>query len=172
MDLRKMLQNGHSKAQTYAIVSYIDNNPKRFKALVNMYLEGPYKITQRAAWPLSICVEQDPQLIAPHLKKILDYLKTPGTHDAVRRNTMRLLQFIQIPKRYHGQVAEICFKYLMDRRVAVAIRVFSMTVLSQIIKEQTGLREELKLILEDQLPYESPAFVSRATKVLKEIRSN
>ena len=98
MDLKKMLQKGHSKAHSNAIAYYIGNNANRFKALVEVYLNGPYRITQRAAWPLSICVERWPYLIAPHLKRILDYLHEPDIHDAVKRNTVRLLQFIDIPK--------------------------------------------------------------------------
>jgi hypothetical protein len=169
MDLEKTLKKGHSRAQSNAIVSYIAGNPERLKALVKVYLNGPYRMTQRAAWPLSLCVEKWPYLIDPHLGKILNYLKTPGAHDAVRRNTMRLLQFIDIPKRHRGQVADICFEYLQNRKVAVAIRVFSMTVLSHIIKDQPDMKRELKLLLEDHLPYSSAAFINRAKKVLKEI---
>lgn len=164
-----MLQKGHSKAHSNAIAYYIGNNANRFKALVKVYLNGPYRITQRAAWPLSICVERWPYLIAPHLKRILDYLHEPDIHDAVKRNTVRLLQFIDIPKKYHGQVAEICFEYLQDRRTAIAIRVFSMTTLSHIIKDQPDMKNELRMILEDNFPYGSAAFKSRAKKVLKEI---
>lgn len=164
-----MLQKEHTKAQSNAIAYYIGNNANRFKALVKVYLNGPYRITQRAAWPLSICVERWPYLIVPHLKKILDYLHKPNIHDAIKRNTVRLLQFIHIPKKYHGQVADICFEYLQDRKTAVAIRVFSMTTLSHIIKDQPDMKKELRMILEDQLPYGSPAFKSRAKKVLKEI---
>jgi hypothetical protein len=53
--------------------------------------------------------------------------------------------------------------------MAVAIRVFSMTVLANVIEDQPDMRRELKLILEDQLPYGSSAFKSRGNKVLKKI---
>jgi hypothetical protein len=81
MDLKKMLQKGHSKTQTNAIVEYIGINPIKFKALVEVYLKGPYKTTQRAAWPLSICVKREPSLIYPHLKKVLNFLQVPDIHD-------------------------------------------------------------------------------------------
>ena len=167
MDLKKRLDLGHSKTQTNEIVDYVNGIPNRFKELVEVYLKGPYRTTQRAAWPLSICVEKWPYLIDPHLKKLLDFLQKPGTHDAVRRNTMRLLQFIEIPKSYHGRVADICFEYLQDPTVAVAIRVFSMTVLTNIIRDQPDMKKELRLILEDQLPYGTAAFKNRGMKVLK-----
>jgi len=169
MDLKKRLDLGQTKTQTDELVDYVNGIPNRFKKLVEVYLKGPYRTTQRAARPLSICVEKWPYLIDPHLKKLLDRLQKPGIHDAVKRNTMRLLQFIDIPKCYHGQVADLCFEYLQNPKIAVAIRVFSMTVLSNVIEGQPEMKRELKLILEDQLPYGSAAFKSRGIKVLKKI---
>ena len=171
MDLKKRLDLGQSKTQTNQIVDYVNGIPIRFKELVEVFLNGPYRTTQRAAWPLSICVEKWPYLIDPHLKKILDSLQKPGIHDAVKRNTMRLLQFILIPKRHHGRVGNLCFDYLQDPKVAVAIRVFSMTVLANISVDQPDIKKELKLILEDHLPFGTAAFKSRATKVLKALRN-
>jgi hypothetical protein len=167
MDVREVILREHSKAQAVKIAKFIGADPKKFTFLVGVFLKGPYRVTQRAAWPLSLVVEQHPALILPHLKKILDHLKQPGIHDAVKRNTMRLLQFIDVPKRYHGRVADICFTFLRARKEAVAIRVFSMTVLANISMQNPELKPELKMIIEDQLPYESPAFVSRARRLLK-----
>lgn len=167
MDLKKRLNLGQSKMQTHEVVDYVNGIPERFKQLVEVFIAGPYRVTQRAAWPLSICVEKWPYLVDPHLGKVLRMLGKPGIHDAVARNTMRLLQFIDIPKRYHGVVAELCFAYLHNPKQAVAIRVFSMTVLANISSDEPDLKHELKLVLEDQLPFGTSAFKSRATKVLK-----
>ena len=167
MDLKKRLNLGQSKMQTHEVVDYVNGIPNRFKELIEVFLAGPYRVTQHAAWPLSICVEKWPYLIDPHLGKVLKALGKPGIHDAVTRNTMRLLQFIDIPKRYRGAVAELCFAYLQNPKQAVAIRVFSMSVLANICVHEPELKQELKIILEDQLPFGTAGFKSRATKVLK-----
>src|SRR5688500_2686004 len=112
MDLKKRLELGQSKLQTGEIVEYVNGRPNRFKLLLEVFLNGSYHITQRAAWPLSICVERWPYLIDSHLKTLLDFLDKPRIHDAVKRNTVRLFQFIDIPKRYHGKVTALCFEYL------------------------------------------------------------
>jgi hypothetical protein len=170
MDLKKALLRDHSRAQAAKIADYVANKEALFKELVEVYLAGPYRITQRAAWPLSICVERHPRLIKPHLSRILGYLDTPGIPDAVKRNTIRLLQFVDIPGSYYGRVAKICFNYLGNRKEPVAVRVFSMTVLSHITRNEPELKRELGIIIEDHLPYATPGFVSRARKVLKEIK--
>jgi len=169
MDLRTALRKEHSKFQTTKIADYVGINRARFKQLVDVYLAGPYRITQRAAWALSLCVERVPGLLGPHLGPILDHLGTPGVHDAAKRNTVRLLQFIDIPKKYHGKVVDLCFGYLSSKKEPVAVKVFSMSVLKTLVQNEPDLRREFRLVIEDQLPYASPAFRSRASKVLKEI---
>jgi hypothetical protein len=169
MDLVAVILQEHSRAQALKISKWVGADPKKFTILVDVFLKGPYRVTQRAAWPLNFVVEQHPGMIIPHLKKILDHLNRPGIHDAVKRNTMRLLQFIDVPKKYEGRIADTCFNFLRNRKEAVAIRVFAMTVLANISMQNPDLKPELKIIIEDQIPYESPAFVSRAKRVLKRL---
>ena len=171
MDLRREIVKEHSKRHPHKVADYIRDNTKRFAELVDVYLAGPYRVTQRSAWPLSICVENHPELIRPHLKKVLDHLTHPNIHDSVKRNTMRLLQFVDIPKRFHGRIATICFDYLQSKTEPVAVKVFSMTVLTHIIDEQPDLKNELIIILEDQFPFATAAFRSRARKVLKSLKA-
>ncbi len=169
MDLRKVLLQQHAKANATKIADYVGHNGARFKQLIIVYLAGPGKIAQRASWPLTICVERYPSIVLPHLKGLLDYLDTPGIHDAAKRNTIRMLQYVDLPKRSHGRVISVCFHYLHDKREPVAIRVFAMTVLGRLTKDLPDLKRELRIIIEDQLPYGSAGFISRARKVIKEL---
>jgi hypothetical protein len=169
MEIKKTLLKDHSKEITDSIVKYIGRNNSRFAELVKVYLAGPYRVSQRAAWPLSYCIMAHPQLIDGHLSKILKFVKKPGNHESVKRNTVRLLQFIEIPKRFHGQVVDLCFGYLTDPKEAIATKVFSMTVLASLVGGIPELKKELKIVIEDQMPYGSAGFISRGKKVLKEL---
>src|SRR6187549_2304803 len=131
MDITKELLKEHSKRQTSKVVKYIGNDPKRFNILIKTFLAGPYRVTQRAAWPLSYCVEENPSLIKPHLKSVLKMLSKPDAHDAVKRNILRFLQDIEIPRRFYGTLADRCFSF-MDSKEPIAVRVFAMTVLANI----------------------------------------
>lgn len=170
MNLVDVLLKTHSASQANKIARYVGKDPARFAALVAVFLEGPYRVTQRASWPLSKCVEKHPELIKPHLRLLLKKLKEPDLHPAVRRNAMRLLQFIHVPKNLQGMVADIGFSYLSDTREPVAVRVFAMTVLANMAKEIPELKNELIVMIEDQLPYSSAAFISRGRKTLKMLR--
>ncbi len=169
MKLVQELEKGHSKALTDKIVDYVGNRPLRFTRLVAVYLAGPYRVTQRAAWPLGYCIQRHPDLVKPHLAKLLWYAEQPGVHDAVKRNTVRMLQFIDIPRRYQGHVAALCLRFVGDAEQPIAVRCFSLTVLSNMVQTFPDLGRELRLIIEDQLPYYGPALRSRATRVLLQL---
>ncbi len=82
-----------------------------------------------------------------------------------------MLQFIPIPKSSQGQVASLCFKFLNDPKQPIAVRVFSMTVLANLAREVPELQRELRILIEDQLPYGSAGFVSRGRSILKKLKA-
>ena len=168
MDLRSTILKEHSKRQTMKVVNYIGDNQHRFDELVKLFLGNEYRVTQGAAWPLSYCVQAHPALIKKHLRKIIQNMRKP-VHVAVKRNTVRFLQDIEIPKNLHGITTDICFRMLNSKDEPVAVKVFSMTVLANICKEHTELKKELKLSVEAQLPYGSAGFLNRAKKILKQV---
>lgn len=171
MNLEAEILKEHSKKQTLKIVDYIGNDKHRFATLMDLFLEGGYRITQRSAWAVSCCAEKHPELIIPWLEKIIDNLGKP-LHDAVKRNTVRILQDLDIPEKLQGKVADKCFHFLASRKEPVAVKVFSMTVLGNLCIKEPALANELKLLIEEQLPYATPGFLSRARKVLKQLKDN
>lgn len=166
LDYRKLLSVNPGKAQVAEIVRVAGEDPKEFKKLIAVFFEGPYRVTQHAAWPLSYIVKAHPDLLTPYFADVLKLCRRKDVHDAVKRNTMRMLQFVEIPRKYHGQVADLATGFLRDRKVPIAIRVFSMTVLANLAEHYPDLKRELSLIISEELPYGSPGFVSRARKIL------
>jgi hypothetical protein len=161
-----MLVKEHSKAQCDRIVAYVGDDAARFAELMRLFLSGEYRITQRAAWPLSYGVRQYPALINPYFKSILDHLGKKGLHGAVVRNTVRLLQDVEIPKRYQGRVMSICFDFIQAPETAIAVKAFSLTVLHRLSRDYPEILPELKLIIEEQWDQAPPAFRSRAKKIM------
>jgi hypothetical protein len=166
MDLRETILAVHSKANAERIVKWIGSNQQRFDELFNLFLNDEDLVVQRAAWPMSYAVIANPQLIQKHFSKLLRNLEKPGRHVAVRRNTVRLLQDIPIPKKFHGEVMNICFDYISSPTEAVAVKAFSLTVLQNLSKQYPEIRQELKTIIEDRWEHETAAFRSRAKKIL------
>ncbi len=169
MNIAHALLKENSKAQRQKIVDYIGKNSALFAELVDIFLSEDYGLVQRAAEPLAMCARTNLQLIKPHLKRIIHNLMKPNLRDAVTRNTLRLLQEVEVPTSLQGDITQLCFNYLTDVKAAIAIKVFAMTVLAKITRQYPELKVELKLIIEDQLPYGSAGFVSRGRKIIKQL---
>ncbi|MEQ9591302.1 MAG: hypothetical protein RLN86_01825 [Cyclobacteriaceae bacterium] len=169
MNIIKELSKDFSKAKRDKIVAYIGKDKERFKELIEAFLNGPYRQTQRAAWPLSYAIKKNPSLIKPHLNRVIRNLSKPSIHDAVKRNTVRFLQSIDIPSSLQGEALDTCFKFLQSPKEPIAIKVFSMTVIANLAKEHPEIQNELKTIIEDQMPYGSAGFRSRGSKILKQM---
>ena len=166
MNLREFILEEHSKSHTTAIVNWVGEDKKRFAELVSVFLAGEYRVTQRASWPLSLCVESHPALVVPHLGKLLRNLEKPGLHPAVVRNTMRLLQEIEVPEKYLGRLVDTCFSLVQKNDSPIAIRVFAMTVLVNIVKREPELKREVKELIESLMDEGSPGIKSRGRKML------
>jgi hypothetical protein len=166
MDIRQALLAEHSKRQTAAIVTYISDDASRFAELMKIFFAGEYRLTQRAAWTMNYCAEQQPQLIQPYLPKLLKLLQRDDQHDAVKRNIARLLQYVDIPKKLHAQVYSLCVELVNDPREPAATRVFAMTAAARIAKTEPALHSELQLIVRQHLPHATAAFKKRAQTVL------
>jgi hypothetical protein len=169
MDIRESLLEEHSKQQAQKIADWVGDDRQRFSQLLDLMLEETYRISQRAAWVMTHCLDQYPGLLQPHLKTLIRHLRDDHPHEAVRRNTVRALQFVEIPEELQGEAADICFNYLLDVNEAVAVRVHAMSVLWNICRQVPELSHELKLIIEDQWEYGTAGFRARGKKILKEI---
>ena len=166
MNLRETILAEHSKAQTDAIVHWVGNLQQRFDALCHLFLTDEYRVVQRAAWPLSYCAINNPQFITKHFGDLITNLHKPGLHAAVKRNTIRLLQFVEIPEEFHGEIMNICFNYIALPAETPAVKAFSLSILQNFTKLYPDIREEVRIIIEDRWETESPAFKSRAKRFL------
>ena len=169
MDIKSAFQKEHSKALTVRIVHYIGTDPERFKELMILFFGKDNRLSQRASWAVGFCGLAHPELIYPHLKQMVANLDNP-VHNAIKRNTVRILAELDIPDDLLGEIADVCFRLLDDPKEAIAIRVFSMSVCFNITKREPELANELKLIIEDHYPHGSAGFKSRARKILKDLQ--
>ena len=149
-----------------AIVEFIGDDKQRFAELMKIFFAGEYRLTQRAAWPMNYCAERYPELIRPYFPKLLDCLKREDMRDAVRRNIVRLLQYVEIPRRLAGKVYSYCVDLIDDPHEPIAVRVFALTVAARIAKSEPDLMNELRLIVRKHLPHATAAFKVRARGIL------
>ena len=168
-NLESEILKEHSKRQTVKITRWVGNDGERFAELMVLFLTAEYLIVQRSSWIVSLCIENHPALIKPWLSKIVRRAAEKHLHDAVKRNVVRALQFVDIPRSLQGRVANLCFDFLQNVKEPVAVKAFSMTVLANIAAQEPDLKQEIKLIIEQMLPYGSAGIRSRGRRVLQQL---
>lgn len=167
MELLSEILREHSREQALKITQWIGNNPKRFEQLMLFFSQGEYRVVQHSAWIISMVARKHPGLIAPYLHLMVKRLKDEGIPVAVKRNVIGVLQFISIPEDLHGEVMNICFEFLSDPQETIAVRCSSITVLDNLTKAYPEIKQEMLLIVSDQLQHSpSAGFKSRARRVL------
>ncbi|MBS1773204.1 MAG: hypothetical protein JST82_10100 [Bacteroidetes bacterium] len=169
MNLRVEILKNHPGQQSEWIAGWIDNNAERFAQLMELFLNDEYRVVQRAAWIMNVVVEKNHEIIQPYIQAMIQRMAETGAQVAVKRNVVRVLQFINVPERLHGEVMNNCFIFLANPKETIAVRAFSMTVLEKLSRHYPDIKQELKAVIEDALENEecSAGFINRAQKTLK-----
>ncbi|TKK68549.1 hypothetical protein FC093_10530 [Ilyomonas limi] len=100
----------------------------------------------------------------------MQQLQRTDVHPAVVRNSVRILQFINIPEALHGEVMNACFNFIEKPATPVAIKAFALTTLYNLSKHYPDIQQELKTIIEERMDNETAAFVSRGKKILQQLQ--
>lgn len=166
MDIRAALAAEHSKQLTMKIVDYVGDDPKRFAELMRVFLSDEYRPVQRASWSVNYCVQKNPQLVKPYFSKLIALLERDDVHAGAHRNTLRMLQFVEVPRRWRGKLYDICVDFLDDPGRPIAVRVFALEVAARIAAGEKALVHELRLLVDKHLPHATAALKARARMVL------
>jgi hypothetical protein len=164
--IREELLRGNSLANATIIAAYACTSHSNFKELMVCFLSPEYRVAQRAAGAVSICVKNDPLIIQMHIHQIVTQLTRLDVNDSVKRNSLRMLQEVEIPEEFHGEIMNACFAFIEDPATPVAIKAFSLTILYNLSEQYPEIKSELQLIIEERLATETAAFKARARKIL------
>jgi hypothetical protein len=168
MQLREELLKEHSLKQATKISTWAVDSKDNLKQLMNAFLGTEKIVVQRASWAASKAYDLKPQLFGTYIPQLIKCLDEP-IHGSVRRNSLRILQSMQIPEAHQGKLIDTLFKLLQDPKEESAVKAFAMTAAYNIVQHFPELGHELKIIIEDQLPFATPSFRSRAKKITKKL---
>jgi len=135
---------------------------------MDIFFSEEWRMCQKASWPMGMIADKKPELLYPYLSQMLDLLDH-AKHDAIIRNTIRTWQIMNIPEELEGPIYDRCFEYFADPQYAVAIRVFAMTVCTNIAMRHPSLAHEIIPIIEDYWDHSKPAWRSRGKQELKRL---
>lgn len=168
MNLSEELVKENSLVQARRIATWAVEDKQHLKILMKFFFGSEQRLAHRAAWAAGKAYELKPEWFSVYIPQLIQTLDK-STHDGVRRNCLRILQTIPLPERYQGEALDMAFKVLTNPKEAIAVKAFAMTVAFQLVIPYPELAQELKIIIQDQLPYATAAIKSRALHILKKI---
>lgn len=173
MNLPEQLKQKYSKELVVKLVAEIGDDSFKFQQLITLFFTsiGNARLQSYTSWIVSTCVENFPYLLLPYMGQTIEMMHQP-IPETTKRNIIRAWQFIAMEEQYQGQVLTICFDFLQKNNTSIACKIYSLTVAANLAKQIPELRHELKLIIEDQLPYQTPGFVSRGKKILTHFKKS
>lgn len=166
MNLKDALLREHSKTQKDNIATNIGDSKVLFAELWEILKTGEAPLPQRAAWVFDTCTKKYPALLEAILDDVVLFMPKPN-HNAIHRNITKVLARIDIPERHQGTVYSLCIDWMLSPKKEVAIKAQCMTIAFNIAKPIPELREELALVIQDQMEFNSAGFTSRGRKILK-----
>ncbi len=159
----------HSREHAMAISEFAVQSAKNLKQLMQCFLDKETRVAQRAAWSVSWAARKKPEMIQPYIKDLVAQLERKDVHPAIIRNSVRVLEAIDIPEAFHGDVMNACFSFIEAPATPVAIKAFSLTTLFNLTKSYPEIKHELRVLIEENMSHETAAFKSRAKKILPKL---
>lgn len=170
MDFEFKIRQEHSKELSEEIADHLIMKPDRISEFLELLESQEELVHQRAAWVLASLSDKAPKLLIPHYEHLLN-IALLDRHDAVKRNILRIFQWVQVPESLQGKLLEISFSCLLDPSQPTAIRVYSMQCIYTNAVKYPEILEELRISIEEFLPNASKGFQSRGRKILSAIHS-
>jgi len=144
-ELQQMINNMMSRQEAEWVATSAIDNPDIFQKLLQYSFRSDRKLAFRASWTLSKVCDKFPELIFPHLTKMIDGLKRID-NESTERSFLRILSMTdlrQLSEQYHGILADHCFKALNSGSSAIAIKAYSMEIIYRLAIIYPDLANEL-----------------------------
>lgn len=125
-------------------------------------------VARKAAWVLNHSFDNGNRFIKDYAEQLTSILKLTNDH-ALKRNILRVFQFIEIPTDQESEVVDLCFSIVVNDKEKVAARAFGLTVLHNLTIKYKELKNELIFACEEVIKSNSSGLSYRAKKILKSI---
>lgn len=143
-------------------------DPELFDELMRRFLSdrpGAW----RAGWVADSINDLGSPLILPYLPRLADHL-LEWERSSCRRHALRILARNSLDAELLFSLFDPCLEILHRAEEPVAVKVHAMQLLHDAAIAEPGLREEVMLAIETQMPVGSKGFCARGRKLIASLR--
>jgi len=154
------------------LVRYIADYPEHLDILMTKVLDDSRPEYWRAAWMIDKIHDRHPELVAPYLQTITDFVlitKNAGK----KRHLLKLISLNSIQEENIALLLNYCFEVFTNTAEPVAVRVHAMQILFNIAQKEPDFSGELIELIENEIElHGSAGLASRGKQLLKKLRQS
>lgn len=167
--MRELLTKKASRANSYQVVAMVGKDYKLYKELIRLIVSYECPVSEKAAWAMNHCYEDGVGFFEDYFEEMTLVLADSKYSDSVKRNIVRIFQFIDIPQKHQASIIDSCFTLVTNKKTAIAVKAFSLGVLEKMTKLYPELKNELRAVIEDLLPKASSGLKNRCQHILRRL---
>ena len=154
------------------LVRYIADYPEHLDILMTKVLDDSRPEYWRAAWMVDKIHDRHPELVAPYLQTITDFVLTTK-NAGKKRHLLKLISLNNIQEENIVLLLNYCFEVFTNTAEPVAVRVHAMQILFNIAQKVPDFSGELIELIENEIElHGSAGLASRGKKLLKKLRQS
>ncbi len=168
-ELAISLKTENTGANRKKWANYLLTQPIELNELL-VLLQEERAIALRFTWLMGDLCEIAPVFVYPSIV----YLFSKRHQIQVlnfNRSLAKMFYLCGVPQEIAGEAVDEMFKWLLDAKVDVTIKNYSLLALYQLASKHKDLKNELKIVLTDQLDKNPVSFEKKAQQILKQLEN-
>lgn len=172
MTLENLLKLNASRQNIDQIIEMVSGSKELLNELWSIFISLKEPESRRAAWAIDLMVESrqlvmnDSQII-----KIIENLQLLK-HDGLKRHSLRIIDNNKLLPETTGLLALNCFNWLESPCESVAVKLYSIRILTKISDIETELKRELIDLIEIQMDEATPGLKNIGLKTIMQLRKS
>ncbi len=169
-DWQRELAEIRSGSESVYFAHRLDKNPEEIPLIIKAMKDPMATVAWRAGWVLDHFERLNKSALQPYLNQLSEILlNTP--HHGVQRHITRILSNAPTSELEDGRLVDACFNWLLNPKTPVAVKVNAMEIIGNLCVTYPELGQELKAIIQEGYETGTPAFRSRARRILQRLES-
>jgi hypothetical protein len=167
-ELASSLQHDGSSANINRWANYIIRENIKLEHISELIL-AEEKTAMRFSWMIGGFVDEDSHLVNP----LVEYFFSLRHHvkfKSFNRSLAKMFFKCDIPEHLEGEITSELFNWLMDVRSDVSTKSYCLCALHKLSSKHKDLKQEFKIVIEDQLVKNTTTFRKKAEKILESLR--
>lgn len=125
-------------------------------------------VSMRFIWLIGVLCELKPEIVKPAIPYFFS-VKNDVKFSNYDRSLAKMFSLCGIPKELEAEAVDMLFNWILDPAILVSTKNYSVDALLKFSENYPEIKNELKIVIEDQLSKNSVSFDKHAKRILEKI---